>query len=44
MIATGGILGAESGSFVGSKAVRTITRYNVDVALFSCKALSMSGA
>lgn len=43
LISTGGILGAETNSFVGPTASYTIQKYNVDVALFSCKALSMTG-
>ncbi|WP_151734919.1 DeoR/GlpR family DNA-binding transcription regulator [Paenibacillus tengchongensis] len=43
LISTGGVLGAQTNSFVGPSASHTIQRYNVDVALFSCKALSMSG-
>lgn len=43
LISTGGILGPETSSFVGPTASQTIRKYNVDVALFSCKALSMTG-
>ncbi|MNC25396.1 Glucitol operon repressor [compost metagenome] len=43
LISTGGVLGAETNSFVGPSASHTIQRYNVDAALFSCKALSMTG-
>lgn len=43
LISTGGVLGAQTNSFVGPTASYTIQRYNVDVALFSCKALSMTG-
>lgn len=43
LISTGGVLGAQTNSFVGPNASYTIQKYNVDVALFSCKALSMTG-
>lgn len=43
LISTGGILGPETSSFVGNTASQTIRKYNVDVAIFSCKALSMTG-
>jgi len=43
LMSTGGTLGPETSSFVGPDASRTIRKYNVDVALFSCKALSMTG-
>ncbi|MBY0012938.1 DeoR/GlpR family DNA-binding transcription regulator [Paenibacillus typhae] len=43
LISTGGTLGPETSSFVGPTASQTIQKYNVDVALFSCKALSMTG-
>lgn len=43
LISTGGVLGALTNSFVGPTASYTIQKYNVDVALFSCKALSMTG-
>lgn len=43
LISTGGILGPETSSFVGHTASQTIQKYNVDVAIFSCKALSMTG-
>lgn len=39
----GGLLGPETSSFVGPTASQTILKYNVDVAVFSCKALSMTG-
>jgi len=42
LISTGGVLGAETNSFVGPNASSTIQKYNVDVALFSCKGLSMT--
>jgi DeoR/GlpR family transcriptional regulator of sugar metabolism len=41
MISTGGNLRKHSGSLVGSTAAAAIRRYNVDVAVLSCKALSM---
>ncbi|MRN56035.1 DeoR/GlpR transcriptional regulator [Paenibacillus sp. 19GGS1-52] len=43
LISTGGTLGPETSSFVGPNALQTIQKYNVDVAIFSCKALSMTG-
>lgn len=43
LICTGGVLGSETNSFVGPNAAHTIQKYNVDVALFSCKAISMTG-
>ncbi|MFF2908987.1 DeoR/GlpR family DNA-binding transcription regulator [Paenibacillus sp. NPDC057934] len=43
LISTGGTLGPETSSFVGPNASHTIQKYNVDVAIFSCKALSMTG-
>ncbi|MBT2288721.1 DeoR/GlpR transcriptional regulator [Paenibacillus albidus] len=43
LISTGGTLGPETSSFVGPTASQTIQKYNVDVAIFSCKALSMTG-
>ncbi|MDO3413377.1 DeoR/GlpR family DNA-binding transcription regulator [Saccharibacillus sp. CPCC 101409] len=43
LIGTGGTLGASTSSFVGPDAARTIERYNADVALLGCKALSMHG-
>lgn len=43
LISTGGTLGPETSSFVGPNASYTIQKYNVDVAIFSCKALSMTG-
>ncbi|MEK3878844.1 DeoR/GlpR family DNA-binding transcription regulator [Paenibacillus sp. FSL H8-0122] len=43
LISTGGLLGPETSSFVGPTASQTILKYNVDVAIFSCKALSMNG-
>ncbi len=43
LIGTGGTLGASTSSFVGPDAARTIERYNADVALLGCKALSMNG-
>jgi len=43
LIGTGGTLGASTSSFVGPDASRTIERYNADVALLGCKALSMNG-
>lgn len=43
LIATGGTLGPETSSLVGPDAERTVSKYNVDVLLFSCKALSMAG-
>ncbi|ASA19928.1 DeoR/GlpR family DNA-binding transcription regulator [Paenibacillus donghaensis] len=42
LISTGGILGPETSSFVGRNASQTIQKYHVDVAIFSCKALSMN--
>ncbi|MBY9077351.1 DeoR/GlpR transcriptional regulator [Paenibacillus sp. HN-1] len=42
LISTGGTLGPQTGSFVGTTASYTIQKYNVDVALISCKALSMT--
>lgn len=43
LIGTGGTLGASTSSFVGPDAARTIERYNADVTLLGCKALSMHG-
>ncbi|MCL6605168.1 MAG: DeoR/GlpR family DNA-binding transcription regulator [Paenibacillus sp.] len=43
LISTGGTLGPETSSFVGPTASHTIQKYNVDVTIFSCKALSMTG-
>lgn len=43
LISTGGVLGAKTNSFVGPTASYTVNKYNVDVALFSCKGISMTG-
>lgn len=43
VISVGGELRRQSGTFVGPLTVRTINQFNADVALVSCKALSLDG-
>jgi len=43
VISVGGELRRQSGTFVGPLTVRSISQFNADVALISCKALSLEG-